>query len=56
MSDVFIPKDKHPDPPGEVLDRRYLTAANDWYVQTEAGWFWLDQRSMEWKSAPLGPP
>lgn len=35
---------------------RYVTSSNDWYLKTDEGWFWLDQREMRWKPLPLGPP
>lgn len=51
----FIPKKDLPPPPEEALDYKYKTSSNDWWVKTEKGWYWYDNRTKEWKHAPHGP-
>jgi hypothetical protein len=42
-------------PAGTILDARYLTRSDDWYVRTNHGWFWWDSRTHEWRSHATGP-
>jgi hypothetical protein len=40
---------------GAILNVRWLAAQADWYVQTEQGWFWFDERDRKWKKTLYGP-
>lgn len=43
-------------PPGSVvLNTRYKMGCDDWYAETDLGWYWWDVRSKEWKYLPSGP-
>jgi hypothetical protein len=54
---AILARNNLPPPPGErVVGMRYNMGRDDWYVETESGWFWLDRRDpAEWKFCPLGP-
>jgi len=38
-------------PEDEILDVRWKARFNDWYVRTEAGWFWYDHGERGWKAS-----
>ena len=42
-----------PVPAGDLLDAEYNMGRADWYVRTDAGWFWWSGK--EWKECPYGP-
>ncbi len=42
-----------PPAPGDVVDMRWKARTDDWYVKTEAGWYWL--RGKVWTQVPYGP-
>jgi hypothetical protein len=44
-----------PLPSEDVLDCRYVTRTDDWYILTESGWYWYDRRVRDWKHLPSGP-
>ena len=35
-------------PDKHLLDARYVSGINDWYVRTDAGWLWWDDRKRLW--------
>lgn len=43
-------------PGGSVDDARWIARSGDWWAHTAQGWFWFDERTKEWKPAPIGPP
>ena len=45
-----------PPTPGPVLDARWVMGHDDWWVKTDAGWYWLRPGTRIWMKAPLGPP
>jgi hypothetical protein len=53
---IRLSQDQLPPPPEgvEVLRKRYR-ASNDWWLETDRGWYWLDQRQMTWKPSVYGP-
>jgi hypothetical protein len=44
-----------PVPEGDLVDASYRARTGDWYVQTNRGWFWWDDRTREWMLHPTGP-
>lgn len=45
-----------PKPPGNVMYMlRYVMGRDDWYADTDEGWFWFNRGSREWKLCPTGP-
>jgi hypothetical protein len=56
---AIFEKHKLPASPGPALDARWIAQSGDWWVKTEKGWFWLDERKGfdgVWMLAPNGPP
>lgn len=39
-------------PQEKMLHASYTLATNDWFVQTESGWFWWDDRKRIWVLSP----
>lgn len=42
-------------PEGELLQVRWRAAQDDWYAETDRGWFWFDARDKAWKPSLYGP-
>lgn len=40
----------------QILNARYITSSNEWYVQMADGWLWFDERDSQWKRCFNGPP
>lgn len=40
---------------GDVVKMRWLAKNNDWFVKTEAGWFWLEPDTRQWRPSNFGP-
>jgi hypothetical protein len=53
---VLLKENNLPQVEGEIIDCRYITRHDDWWVRTIKGWFWLDRLTGQWKHAPRGPP
>jgi hypothetical protein len=46
-------KNDLPPAPGPITNARWVSARDDWYVQTDSGWYWL--RGKVWVKVPQGP-
>ncbi|MGA7119682.1 MAG: hypothetical protein WBY94_06265, partial [Polyangiaceae bacterium] len=53
---ALFAKHNLPPAPGSPRNARWIAGQDDWWVQTETGWYWLRHGSRRWVHAPSGPP